>query len=389
MRPLVPVIPNTSAVREPTEPCAAQHWRNAGSERRHVVQASLRRVQSAAQQPGDVRAEGAAAPLRHVLHAGIGSRLFELARMGNPTILAMHGRMLPECRVPRRCTALRKTCRNAGAFSATLYSPRGTIRVASSRVESKSVLCRLPRSSRTAGSHMLSDRQRSPANVYHERRTCFCGSSCSRVISPSRVNSRCSRGRPRILRRDLSRLRRPPNHLGDTHLGSVRVDRQQRFDRIRRYPPRLRAVAAALRQLPLEAPLPVEPEPAIGGPFRKLDAATVGNLPPSHPAPESLLRRDRRLFGTGADTSHRNSATACQFSTMPSCIPQSPPYRSRRRLELPAGSSSRRPGAAGRAISRWRVGLRSDAATPQVESDRIGNLRKTPRAPAAEFSQGH
>ena len=100
------------------------------------------------------------------------------------------------------------------------------------------------------------------------------------------------RGRQRILRRDFSRLRRPPDQLADTHLGGVRLDRQQRFGHIRRHPPRLRAVTAALPQLPLEAPLPVEPEPAVGGPFRKPDTAAVGNLPPSQPAPESLLRRD-------------------------------------------------------------------------------------------------
>ena len=40
-------------------------------------------------------------------------------------------------------------------------------------------------------------------------------------------------------------------------------------------------------------------------------------------------------------------------------------------------------------MSCWRAGLRSDAATPQVESNRIGNVLKTPRAQAAEFDQRH
>ena len=87
------------------------------------------------------------------------------------------------------------------------------------------------------------------------------------------------RGRQRNLRRHGARLPRLPDHLADAQFGSVRLDRQHRLDHFRRHPPRLRAVAAALRQQPLEAALPVEPEPVVDRPFRNPHPAAAGNLP--------------------------------------------------------------------------------------------------------------
>ena len=87
------------------------------------------------------------------------------------------------------------------------------------------------------------------------------------------------RGRQRDILRHRIRLPRLPDHLPDAQLGGLPLDRQHRIDHIRRHPPRLRPVAAAFRQQPIEAPRTIQSKPVVDRPFGDPHPAAARDVP--------------------------------------------------------------------------------------------------------------